>query len=423
LDESEHPAGSPEGRLPPHPETEGTDWIALLELVAGLIQGRSPSPHEARELDWFAVAGLAELQGVGPLLSLALRALPDLPVPAEVREAVAASYRDAVYMSLQRESVQRSLSQCLDAQAVPLILLKGAALAFTCYDEPATRPMDDLDVLVPRSRVEEAAVCLAGNGFQPDSGSLATELKSPRGHLNFRHGATGVPVELHWELKLLGRAQRRATPEIWNGARPAGIEGNALMMRPGHALPVLCAHMLLQHRQPRLIWLYDLHRLLLKMDAAEVKLAREAAGRWRLGPCTALALGRVHELFGTSLPEDLCGWMHQMASRSDLQARVAARALSYDPAEAPSEYLMGLLMSRNFSAWRILFPAPEDLRRRLHLSGTIPVGPGAYATFLIHRLRHVPLHLRQLWRFWYAAPQPDPAERPAALPEAPLAEE
>jgi hypothetical protein len=176
-------------------------------------------------------------------------------------------------------------------------------------------------------------------------------------------------------------------------------------MRLGHTLPLLCAHMLLQHRQPRLIWLHDLHRLLLKMDAAEVKLARG------------------HELFGTPLPEELRDWVREMASHSDLQAQVAARALSHDAAEAPSEYLMSLLMNRNYSAWRILFPSADDLRGRLNLSATDLVGPGAYAAFLIRRLRHAPLHLRQLWRFWYAAPQSARAEQPIALPEAPLSEE
>jgi hypothetical protein len=194
-------------------------------------------------------------------------------------------------------------------------------------------------------------------------------------------------------------------------------------MRPGHTLPLLCAHMLLQHRQPRLIWLYDLHRLLLKMDAAEVKLAREAAIRWRLGPCTALALNRVDEWFGTPFPDELRDWVREMASRSDLQARVAARALSHDAAEAPSEYLMSLLMNRNYAGWRILFPTSDDLRRRLNLSATDPVGPGAYAAFLIHRLRHGPLHLRQLWRFWYGPPQSARTEKSIALPEVPLAEE
>ena len=40
------------------------------------------------------------------------------------------------------------------------------------------------------------------------------------------------------------------------------------------------------------------------MDGSEAALALDAATRWELGPCTALALLRVQELFGTPLPAD-----------------------------------------------------------------------------------------------------------------------
>jgi hypothetical protein len=182
-----------------------------------------------------------------------------------------------------------------------------------------------------------------------------------------------------------------------------------LIMRFGHMLPFLCTHMLLQHQSARLIWLYDVHRLLLSIHPGEAEEARSAAIRWRLGPCTALALLRVRELFGTPLPAELASWSEELAGRRSLQARVAAQALARD-AEAPSEYLISLLMNRTFSPLRILFPTPDDLRLRFGLSAEEPVGPAAYLTFLARRLRNGPLHLNQLWRFWRAAPQPPQAE-------------
>jgi hypothetical protein len=292
----------------------------------------------------------------------------------------------------------------LSERAIPVLLLKGAALAITCYEDPATRPMGDLDVLVSRAQLHEAARCLDANGFRPWSGSLVGERQSPRGHLVYSHVATGTLVELHWELRVFGRTQRRAVREIWQGARPAAVEGSPLVMRPGHALPLLCAHMLLQHREPRLIWLYDLHRLLLKMDAVEAMLARAAATRWRLGPCTALAVSRVHELFGTQIPEELRDWMREMLTRRDLQTRVAGQALSQAPTEAPTEYAISLLMGRNYSLRGILLPQPSEVRQRLGMAPEAGVGPSAYASFLVGRLYNVPRHLGQLWRFWRTAP-------------------
>jgi hypothetical protein len=102
---------------------------------------------------------------------------------------------------------------------------------------------------------------------------------------------------------------------------------------------------------------------------------------------------------------------------------VALLALERRADETPSDYLISLLMNRNYPVWRILFPTPSDIRRRLELASTDRVGPAAYAAFLMKRLRVTPLHLRQLWGFWHAAlPSPQP-EASSSRSETPLSEE
>src|SRR5207245_2082905 len=85
--------------------------------------------------------------------------------------------------------------------------------------------------------------------------AASAELRRPRGHLVYVHAATRAVVELHGELKLLGRAQAKAVSEIWAGAgyprEAEGVAGGeiaARVMRLGHTVPLLCVHMLLQHR-------------------------------------------------------------------------------------------------------------------------------------------------------------------------------
>jgi putative nucleotidyltransferase-like protein len=378
------------------------------QLLADLLVGRAPATPVDGEARWMELVALARAEGVGPLLHRVLCSRPNVEVPAAASEALAKTYLDEIYASLLRENVRVRLCRRLGQREIPVLLLKGAALACTCYDDPATRPMKDLDLLVPRSRVEQAARCLEEEGFRPLSGSLAAELRRPRGHLVYVHAATRAVVELHGELKLLGRAQTKAVSEIWAGARPAGGDIAARVMRLGHTFPLLCVHMLLQHRDTRLLWLYDLHRVLLAMDGAEAARARDAATRWGVAPCMVLALIRVQALFGTPVPEELSSWAEDIASQHGLQARVAAHALAHESAEAPSEYLISLLMNRNYSRLRILFPTPHDLRQRLGLGAHDRIRPADYAAFLARRLRNGPLHLRQLWRLCHAAPRPRP---------------
>jgi hypothetical protein len=343
---------------------------------------------------------LAQVERVSPLLDYVLRARPDTTVPDEAEELLRSDYSEAVLNSLRREAAMISLCQALGEETIPALLLKGAGLAISCYDDPATRLMGDLDLLVPHQCSDAAADCLEGHGFRPHAGSLAAARRSDRSHLIFVHSPTEVVVELHWELKLLGRVERKAVAEIWAAAEPAAVATGPLVMRLCHALPLHAAHALLQHREAPLLWLYDLHRITLKMDEAEARAAQDVATGWRLGPCTALALLRVHELFGTPLPGELADWARRMAARRDLQTRIAAQALARDTQEAPSEYLISFLQNRTYSPLRILCPTPDDLRARLSLPPDARVGISEYTTFLTRRLRNAPLHLRQLRDFW-----------------------
>jgi hypothetical protein len=138
------------------------DWSTAdrYQLLADLLVGRAPATPVGSEARWMELVALARAEGVGPLLHRALCSRPSVDVPAAASEALAKTYLDEVYASLLRENVRARLCRRLGQREIPVLLLKGAALAFTCYDDPATRPMEDLDALIPRSRVEQAARCL-----------------------------------------------------------------------------------------------------------------------------------------------------------------------------------------------------------------------------------------------------------------------
>jgi hypothetical protein len=129
----------------------------------------------------------------------------------------------------------------------------------------------------------------------------------------------------------------------------------------------------------------------------------------------------VRELFGTPLPAELDAWAREGAARDDLQARVSALALAHGAAgmpsaEMPSEYLMSLLMNRNYSLLRILLPTSDDLRQRLGLAAGERVGFADYAAFMARRLRNGPLHFRQLWRLCHATSRPRPSRADVTSP-------
>jgi hypothetical protein len=328
-----------------------------------------------------------------------------------------AFYLAAAGESLLLESVRTRLCHRLREQAIPLLLLKGAALALTCYEDPATRLMTDLDVLVPQSRLEEAARCLEADGFRHYelARSVIQHMNRPRRHLIYTHPTTRAVVELHWEVALPRRVRAAAVPEIWEQARPVSSDGAVLMACPGHMIPLLCAHMTLQHKCVTLLWLYDLHRILLTADPSEIMQARDVADRWDLAPATAHALLRVQQLFGTPVPAKLATWAADVASQPGLQGHIAALALVQGAPEMPQSALLNLIMEGDWRFLRRLFPAPQVVRDRFGLAPNERVAP-AYATLLARRLRQSPGELRRLWNCLRAA-RSQPPGRDALPPQ------
>jgi Uncharacterised nucleotidyltransferase len=88
--------------------------------------------------------------------------------------------------------------RALEGAGIPAVALKGAALATTVYDEPAQRPMEDYDGLVPHDRFARAVEVMLASGW-----SFHPPLADPESHFVFQHAIGfrrdgGGELDLHW---------------------------------------------------------------------------------------------------------------------------------------------------------------------------------------------------------------------------------
>jgi hypothetical protein len=371
------------------------------EWVGALLVGRVPHPVPAGDAAWARLIAAAQAEGVGPLLAWALRTHSPVDLPPAAVEQLELIYRGAMAASLRLQSLRTRVCRRLTERSIPVLVLKGAALALTCYEDPATRPMGDLDLLVPSSRLQEAARALEQDDFRPAPlpPSLIPFVNRPHRHLAYAERRTGAIVELHWEVQLPRGALRKALPEIWTHAQPLPIDDPAHAMCPGHAIPYLCAHMTLQHKRASLLWIYDLHRLLLAADTTELHRAERAAAQWGVAAAMAQVLLRVQCLFGTPLSEPLRRWAGEARRGGGLQARVAQLALEPESAGMPHNGVLNLLLDADWRFLRSTLPAPQVLRERCGLSPDQSVIP-AYAALLRRHVGRLPAQARQLWRLW-----------------------
>src|SRR3954453_12928441 len=154
-----------------------------------------------RPLDDASLAAVADAvrddsdPGVRRLLPL-LRQNPETGLPAELRSAVEQTYRDA---QMRFVRLERELAVVVGAFAdggLPVMVLKGYALARAYYGSPAHRLMVDLDFAVPPERHTQAAGLLARCGFRPKLESLS--LSAGAGPHAFAFVADdGTEIDLH----------------------------------------------------------------------------------------------------------------------------------------------------------------------------------------------------------------------------------
>jgi len=158
---------------------------------------------------------------------------------------------------------------------IPLMLTKGAALTVSVYRDYGTRPMDDLDLMVPRSQALHAMEVLKRSGWEPEV-HHATELPQSLHACHFRRDGLGI-IDLHW------RHFHLAVPEefdrtMWERSLACSFHGIDARV-PDYSDQFLraCEHGVRYNIVPPFRWLADCC-LLWRASAGQLDWDRIAAG-------------------------------------------------------------------------------------------------------------------------------------------------
>jgi hypothetical protein len=142
--------------------------------------------------------------------------------------------------------------QLFKETGIPVIVLKGAALANTIYDSIGNRPMNDVDLLIHPQDRPRILLILENHGYQfkpwpqrkfhPYNISVTSEIDFI--------SSTGTVFDLHWDLisfewvRLMTRLDMQ---ELWQSARPLDINGLVvLQLSPCDSLIHICLHLMMQ---------------------------------------------------------------------------------------------------------------------------------------------------------------------------------
>ncbi len=207
--------------------------MALMACVSGAPrEDKAPWFTHMTTADWQRFVSLAFAHRLAALAYRELRAAPADVVPPEVVAQLKGVYENTLTTNvLLYDRLKRILKAFAQAD-MPVLLLKGAIFAQTLYPSIATRPMGDLDLVIPPDRLEDAEAILQGFGYR-------NQLQSPGyrsrefllrygGELAYAPPKSWPLVELHWQV-LFGEWMRRTTAvrdeDFWSRAELVNIDG------------------------------------------------------------------------------------------------------------------------------------------------------------------------------------------------------
>jgi len=146
-----------------------------------------------------------------------------------------------------------ALVRDLQAEDIATILLKGLALALVFYQEPALRPMADIDVLVRPERIGAASAVCRRLGWQP--------VFDPHDLLPLDQGVhftrnSKFQLDLHW--RAFWQIHQDWDEEVWTQTLPVALAGvNTQCLNATMQLLHVCVHGTQWSEEPSIRWVAD----------------------------------------------------------------------------------------------------------------------------------------------------------------------
>ena len=299
-------------------------------------------------------------QELGPLAYARCRASNQV-LSAQLQED---SFAAAAENSLHFDSLDR-IKRAFQAAGIPLVLLKGAALAHTVYEQPALRPMADVDIWLRPKELPEAARLMTELGFRAAGKKArppALQLLSG-GEIRFyrpewRQGL----VELHrspfpgWWLRRVATVDDGA---VWSRREPLPVLGPLIyQLGPEDTVIQLAVHLAVNH-QFGLAAVRSLLDIAFTVQKRPVNwmIVAERARWWRVGTATWTVLHLLHHLTDTADSEPALAYLRP----SWLRQRWLRRFVS------PESVLGGIDLRNSRARYLLLLALVDRPRDMLYL--------------------------------------------------------
>jgi hypothetical protein len=238
----------------------------LLTYVRSVLQDESPLAPALSLDEWSSLLDFLQANWMIPFVYRKIGSLPQECLPPEtITDEMRQAFLVSVVRSLHMERQLQEIIEAFGKQGVRVLVLRGPALAFSLYPDPAMRPSGDLDLLVLPEQVVQARDILESLGYK----CLARRFETARDFfreecfIHQENPGNTFPVDLHWvhwELHpfFKGSEQVDMLDLFQRGWK---VETPTLAFETLHPVDYLihsAIHLVMIHRmEMRLSWIYD----------------------------------------------------------------------------------------------------------------------------------------------------------------------
>ena len=281
--------------------------------------------------DWDSVRQAAVREGVGPLLYSIVRGRG--MVPHELEQELRVWYLQNMASNMKQFQELAAVLRSLRNSNIPVLVLKGAALADAVYGNIGLRPMTDVDLLVQREQLQHAKQVLGHLGYRSELVETKPGAQVEEHHAEglVKRGEQDVVMGIHWRLFDSPYYRDRLRLEwFWDSALAVEIEGEpARILGVEAQILHLCGHLVLHHGRGerwRLIWLHDVAEVIARYgEQINWEAVLDRAGSCELVVPVRLVLTRLAAEWGVAVPRWVLGQLDDLRASPEQERLYAWR--------------------------------------------------------------------------------------------------
>jgi len=229
----------------------------------------------------------------------------ELTIPRQIMNTIREEYLNTSAKNLTLSYDIKNFFDIMNMNKIEIMLLKGSYTAEKYYDNPALRPMCDIDMLVKKKDLNKILELLLENGYLIDKADNNAVQKF---HMPILITKSGNSIDFHADIyqnPFFTWRHRINMARIWNIAQKEKLYGVEVFCLPlEYNIVYLCTKIIMDNFRGNLLQLYDIALILSKSKINWNKLYVVAAELDSLKDVFCI-LYFAKKLYYTNIPENV----------------------------------------------------------------------------------------------------------------------